>query len=359
MGYRFNPPPNWPPPPPGFVPPPRWQPDPAWPPPPPGWQLWVPDDDTVPTRRAGGAAAGTAGVPARPPDFAAGPARPRDVQPGPPGPADFPDWSGDVTVAPNDRGGFAGGPGGYPGGPGGTQAPLGPPVQAYPGGPYGPSGPPDASGRTNGFAIASFVLGLVGVVLLSLIFGIIALRQIPRRRQRGRGLAIAGLAVSGGWVVLLVSLILLGTATTPGKQSGTGPTASPSAGPSGTQTANVFSLRTGECFQNPPASQTVLGITYVTVVPCTTPHNAQVFVQFAATGGSYPGSAALKRQADLGCHTRITGTVQNSKITDTMTLRYLYPLPTSWADGHRTITCLIVDAKPDLKSSLLRTPSSH
>jgi hypothetical protein len=38
---RFNPPPNWPPSPPGWTPPPGWQPDPSWPPPPPGWQLWV------------------------------------------------------------------------------------------------------------------------------------------------------------------------------------------------------------------------------------------------------------------------------------------------------------------------------
>ena len=40
---RFNPPPNWPPAPPGWTPPPDWRPDPTWPPPPPGWQLWVPD----------------------------------------------------------------------------------------------------------------------------------------------------------------------------------------------------------------------------------------------------------------------------------------------------------------------------
>lgn len=43
---RFNPPPNWPPAPPGWVPDPNWAPDPSWPPPPPGWQLWV--DDTAP-----------------------------------------------------------------------------------------------------------------------------------------------------------------------------------------------------------------------------------------------------------------------------------------------------------------------
>jgi hypothetical protein len=38
---RFNPPPNWPMPPPGWTPPQGWTPDPSWPPPPEGWQLWT------------------------------------------------------------------------------------------------------------------------------------------------------------------------------------------------------------------------------------------------------------------------------------------------------------------------------
>jgi hypothetical protein len=47
---RFNPPPNWPPAPPGWTPPPDWRPDPSWPPLPPGWPLWVPD---APRRKTG------------------------------------------------------------------------------------------------------------------------------------------------------------------------------------------------------------------------------------------------------------------------------------------------------------------
>jgi hypothetical protein len=39
--YRFNPPPNWPAPPPGWAPTPGWRPSPDWPAPPPGWQLWI------------------------------------------------------------------------------------------------------------------------------------------------------------------------------------------------------------------------------------------------------------------------------------------------------------------------------
>lgn len=39
----FNPPPGWPKPPDGWVPPKGWTPDPSWPDPPSGWQLWVTD----------------------------------------------------------------------------------------------------------------------------------------------------------------------------------------------------------------------------------------------------------------------------------------------------------------------------
>lgn len=41
-GIVFNPPPGWPNPPAGWVPPKGWTPDPSWPPPPEGWQLWLP-----------------------------------------------------------------------------------------------------------------------------------------------------------------------------------------------------------------------------------------------------------------------------------------------------------------------------
>ena len=57
---RFNPPPNWPPAPPGWAPDANWAPDPSWPPPPPGWPLWVDDIGQ-------GAAAGSPGAVPYPP----------------------------------------------------------------------------------------------------------------------------------------------------------------------------------------------------------------------------------------------------------------------------------------------------
>ncbi|HLL62344.1 MAG TPA: TIR domain-containing protein [Propionibacteriaceae bacterium] len=47
MTARFNPPPNWPRPPEGWVPGSGWRPDPAWGPAPPGWTYWVEEPEPV------------------------------------------------------------------------------------------------------------------------------------------------------------------------------------------------------------------------------------------------------------------------------------------------------------------------
>jgi hypothetical protein len=257
--------------------------------------------------------------------------------------------------------------------------------------PPDPRGAPDGpdrhghrarTGKADGFAIASLLLGVFGITIigaiLSINFGIMALRRIRRTGQPGRGLAIAGLALSAIWL-LIGTFFVLGAGKGPAQPSASGgpssssghgspssggsspPTAKPSSSASpGSLSANVFAIRPGQCFQNPPASQTELGFTYVTVVPCTKPHNAQAFAQVSVKGTSWPGTDAVKRQADSDCHAQIKANVQASKIESSMSLRYLYPLESSWASGHRTITCLIVNSTADLKTSLLKThPSGH
>ena len=65
---------------------------------------------------------------------------------------------------------------------------------------------------TNGLAIASLVLGIVGFgvgSLLAVIFGHVALHQIKQRQQSGRGLAIAGLVLGSIAVVSFVVLLLV------------------------------------------------------------------------------------------------------------------------------------------------------
>lgn len=199
----------------------------------------------------------------------------------------------------------------------------------------------------NILAITAFVLSFLGG-WLAIVFGIMALAQIRRRGERGRGLAIAALGIAGAWILLLAVLIVVGATTKSQIQP-------PSASGPGTS-RNVFSLHVGDCFQNPPGNH-IGSLASVAVTSCTTPHNAQVFAQFKATDKRYPGATALIREADRGCSQRVAGGLDQAKLTKAIALHFIYPLASSWSSGQRVISCLAVDASPSLTSSLL--PSGH
>jgi hypothetical protein len=86
--------------------------------------------------------------------------------------------------------------------------------------PYGYT-PYQAPRGTNGFAIASMVLGIVWIYwigsVLAIIFGFVAYSQIKERNQRGRGMATAGLIlgfIGIGLLVLAVLVTALGSSST-------------------------------------------------------------------------------------------------------------------------------------------------
>lgn len=62
--------------------------------------------------------------------------------------------------------------------------------------------------RTNGLAIAAFVLGLCGFGILPVVFGHVALGQIRRTGDRGATLAIVGLVL--GYLALAATIIGVG-----------------------------------------------------------------------------------------------------------------------------------------------------
>jgi Domain of unknown function (DUF4190) len=106
-------------------------------------------------------------------------------------------------------------PGGYPPPPGHPQYAPPPPY-------YAP--PVPLSRGTNGFSIASLVLGIIWVwwigSILALVFGYIAKSQIDKSggQQGGRGMAIAGIVL--GWIgigtlVLVIVLVAIGSASEP------------------------------------------------------------------------------------------------------------------------------------------------
>ena len=60
---------------------------------------------------------------------------------------------------------------------------------------------------TNGFAVSALIFGLIGGTILPIVFGHVALAQIGRTGERGRGMAIAGLIL--GYLSLTIVIIIV------------------------------------------------------------------------------------------------------------------------------------------------------
>ena len=69
--------------------------------------------------------------------------------------------------------------------------------------------------KTNGFAVAALAAGVLGILwlpaIVAVVFGVVALNQIKLSPsiQAGRGLAISGIVLGIGWLVLYTILLVL------------------------------------------------------------------------------------------------------------------------------------------------------
>ncbi|MFI5683826.1 DUF4190 domain-containing protein [Streptomyces sp. NPDC051636] len=217
----------------------------------------------------------------------------------------------------------------YPQGPYGQQpqGPYGqPPYQPWTQG-YSPYNRPAA---VNGLAIAALVLGILCFLPgVGLVLGLVALAQIRKRGERGKGMAIAGCVLSGIGLALWVAALATGGAADfwQGLKDGARDGAS-------------ISLAKGECFNAPGGS--LEGETYdVDKVPCAGEHDGEVFASFELTGGPYPGDSAVTDRADERCYNlQDSYAMDGWAVPDDVDVYYLTPTRDSWAAGDREVTCV-------------------
>ncbi|MFJ6554394.1 DUF4190 domain-containing protein [Streptomyces luteogriseus] len=222
-----------------------------------------------------------------------------------------------------------------------------PPGSRYPQGPYGPPPadwpqahrPHGTPVSVNALAVAALVLGVLCFLpAAGLVLGLIALWQIRRSGQSGRGLAIAGSVLSAVGIVLWVAVLSTGAASEVWEGF-----------KDGARRGNeVLSLDKGDCFDAPGGLE---GDTYdVDRVPCEGRHDAEVFAVVTLPGGAFPGEGEITDVADEKCYA-----LQDQYAMDTWAMPadvdvyYLLPSRESWRFGDRAITCLFGDTEAGLK----------
>ncbi|MGP7996867.1 MAG: septum formation family protein [Streptosporangiaceae bacterium] len=201
----------------------------------------------------------------------------------------------------------------------------------------GSAAQPGRQAHTDGFAVATLVSGIVPAVPVTLVLGPVALIRISRTGARGRSLAITGLVLAGLWII---AGAIAGAVFLTHHQ-----TAKPAALP------RVFRLHTGQCIDSGPN-----GISSVTVLSCTRPHDAEVFGTFQLAGHRYPGAAAVLQQADRGCAARLTGYLNPQLSLSSLTESYVYPDAGAWAAGERTVVCTVRSTSGQLTGSVRAAP---
>ncbi|WP_175411888.1 DUF4190 domain-containing protein [Streptomyces sp. TRM64462] len=207
---------------------------------------------------------------------------------------------------------------------------------------------PQPPARTSGLAVASLVTGIVCCVPpLGLILGAVALGRIKRERQRGKGLAVAGMVLSAVSTVLVAAGFATGAfqKVIDEAKEVTDEVASSSS---------AFSLRTGDCFNQPGGTVEEQEVELVKSVKCAEPHDAEVTGAFQLKGDTYPPVKEIEKQAEARCSTigeayaMDTWAVPQNAVTF-----YYHPTEESWRTlRDRTVTCAFAADKGKLTGSL-------
>ncbi|WP_327254767.1 DUF4190 domain-containing protein [Streptomyces sp. NBC_01244] len=217
-----------------------------------------------------------------------------------------------------------------------------------------PAPPPQGYGYgpplLNGFALASLLVGLLCFPPLGIVFGVVALVQIAKKGERGKGLAVCGLAVS----VLLSGVLVFATgraADTFFERARAMGAAEPYEDVEGELT-DFAELGVGSCF-NVPGGDLLAEDPFVYRIACTEVHDAEVTLAHSLSGPRFPGEEELKESTARECWR-----AQDAYAMDTWALPpyaemfYFAPSRATWEDGERRLVCVIGTAEQEQRGSL-------
>ncbi|BCJ46145.1 hypothetical protein GCM10010168_50940 [Actinoplanes ianthinogenes] len=238
--------------------------------------------------------------------------------------------------------------------------------QPYPGQPYPPTGYPPPihpaypmygpapKREINNAAIAALFFAAIGALPLGVILGFVALSQIAKRGERGRGLAIGALSVASLYLLIGVTAILVDddddgdeppAAGRPPAATATAPVRTGST--SGPGRRDVEDLQLGDClsYVDPDGSAESF-----TVELCSQSHGGEVYDIWTFPAGAYPGDTEADETAGDRCGKDLkryaVGKFANARVL------YVYPTRASW-DFDRRVVCIAVPPTGEWEGSMV------
>jgi hypothetical protein len=97
--------------------------------------------------------------------------------------------------------------------------------------------------------------------------------------------------------------------------------------------AAVFGLRPGQCVN------TGSDALKPTVLSCARPHDAEVFAVFTLPAAPWPGTSAVRMDAEDGCASRFGSYIDPQLATAGLAQEFVYPNRDAWQAGQRTVVC--------------------
>ena len=113
---------------------------------------------------------------------------------------------------------------------------------------------------------------------------------------------------------------------------------------------SVFNFRVGDCFNDP--SLTADEVSDVAGVPCSGPHDNEVFHLYDLPDGSFPGRAGIDASVETECFPAFENYVGISYEISELFYFPLTPTEESWAQSDREVVCALFADGEQLTGSM-------
>lgn len=199
--------------------------------------------------------------------------------------------------------------------------------------------------RTSGLAIASLVTGLLGCLSIAgLVLGIVALVQIRHTGERGRGLAIGGIAAFAVWLALFATALATGVLTFWGA-----PAERDSEGVPRPVSRSI--PKEGQCLDSRGGEPLHNSVT----IRCDAPHDLQIVHTFEGPPSSDPEDPAFEQQAKSECQrAKVKLRLPLPPPPPAVTLGMAFAKEPNRAAGGQLVVCYVLAKQGKLTGSLLK-----